>query len=97
MDNRLQRRYAGFVGSGLMGNNWELRLALAAPGIEAGCSKKATEARIALDTRLATDKVAEVSDCCSMFAIAIAGRDVPEQRSDRIVLCDAAWRVHSSV
>lgn len=55
-----------------------------------------TEDSAAECTRLVTDRAGGHFDRRSTFSTAIAGRDAPEQRSGRVVLCDAAWRDHSS-
>lgn len=51
--------------------------------------------------RWAMDMAAAAVDCylafATVLAVAMAECDAQEQRSGRVVLCDAALRVHSSV
>jgi hypothetical protein len=93
-DNKLQHRYSGFLGSDSGGNSQVRRWALVALEIEVGCSKRAIGDLTVACRRSGRGKAAGVSDCYSTFAF--AGRDAPEQRSDKAGLHDAALKVHVS-
>lgn len=82
------------LGSDSAGNSWACRFAPAEFEIDAGCSKKATEDSLAVRTGLAMRRAAERSPYCSVFVT--ARHEAAEQRSGRLVVFDAALKIHVS-